>query len=74
MLKCHNSLTNNVAYLLTNHFNIKHLKFDAIDQDFTAIFVRLCKICERGGFSQSQSHIMFMHWLHTDTYIGIKVD
>ena len=26
-------------------------------QEVTAIRVKLCKICEHGGFSQSQSHI-----------------
>ena len=36
-----------------------HLKFDVTNyQDFTASFVRLCKICKHGGFLQSQSHIL----------------
>ena len=32
-------------------------------QEFTAIFVKACKICEHGGFSQSQSHITYVKYI-----------
>ena len=52
IFKSHNFYTTGCNIVQNIYFGTKNMDY----QDFTSVFVKVCKIHERGGFLQSQSH------------------
>ena len=42
-------------------------------QDLTAVFAKMCKICEHGGFLQSRSHIV-VYYISSEYFIAYMIE